>query len=106
MNAAYLEIAGLTYEQADGARWINSVHPDERGPVRARWLDAVQTAQPFHAEVRMRQSDGGTVWVTLLASTARDETGSSAILLLVENIIERKAAESVLCRAEEELFAE
>lgn len=106
VNAAYLEIAGLTHEQADGARWINSVHPDERGPVRARWLDAVQTAQPFHAEVRMRQPDGRTVWVKLLASTARDETGSSAILLLVENITERKAAESVLRRAEEELFAE
>lgn len=105
-NAAYLEIMGLTHEMARGSRWSRLLHPDERERVNAAWRDAVRAGHPFQAEVRMQRPDGGAVWARLQASTAKGEGGSSAILLLVENITERKAAESVLRRAEEDLFAE
>ena len=105
-NAAYLEIMGLTPEKARGAPWSQSVHPAERERVKARWLDAIRAGQPFQAEVRMQRPDGATVWTRLHASTAKGEGGSSAVLLLVEDITERKVAESVLRRAEEALFAE
>lgn len=106
VNAAYLAVTGLTHEQADGAFWSDSVHPDDREPVRAMWRDSLRTMQPFQAEVRMRWPDGSTVWAKLQASTRQDDAGSGPILLLVENITERKTAESVLRRADEELFAE
>ena len=54
----------------------------------------------------MRRPDGAAVWVRLHAATAQGEASSGAILLMVEDISERKAAESVLRKSEEALFAE
>jgi diguanylate cyclase (GGDEF)-like protein/PAS domain S-box-containing protein len=105
-NAAYLEIMGLTHEQARGARWSGSLHPEDRERVNAEWLDAVRASRSFQSEVRVRRRDGGTVWARLHGSTAQGERGSSATLLLAEDITERKAAESVLRNSEEALFAE
>jgi diguanylate cyclase (GGDEF)-like protein/PAS domain S-box-containing protein len=106
-NAAYLEITGLPLEQARGARWSASLHPGDRERANAEWLDAVRARRPFQTEVRMLRPDGSTVWVQLHASTEQGKKGGfKAILLLVDDITERKAAESVLRRAEDELFAE
>jgi diguanylate cyclase (GGDEF)-like protein/PAS domain S-box-containing protein len=105
-NAAYLVITGLTLEKARGARWSGSLHPDDRERANAEWLNAIQARQPFQTEVRMQRPDGGVVWARLHASTAQAGGGSSAILLMVEDITERKAVDTVLRRAEEALFAE
>jgi diguanylate cyclase (GGDEF)-like protein/PAS domain S-box-containing protein len=105
-NTAYLAITGLPQEQVHGARWNGSLHPDDRERTRTRWLDAIQRSQPFQAEVRVQRPDGSRVWVRLHASTEQGGDESSTFLLLVEDITERKAAESVLLRAEEALFAE
>ena len=105
-NAAYLQITGLTQEQARGAGWSRSLLPADRERANTEWLDAVRARRPFQTEVRMQRPDGGTVWVRLHASTEQGEGGSSAILLMVDDITERRAAESVLRRAEDELFAE
>jgi diguanylate cyclase (GGDEF)-like protein/PAS domain S-box-containing protein len=104
-NVAYLEMTGLTPEQARGSRWSGSLHPEDRERVDAAWLDAVKATRPFRTEVRMQRPDGVTVWVRLHASTARGEGGSSTTLLLADDITERKAAESALRRAEEALHA-
>jgi diguanylate cyclase (GGDEF)-like protein/PAS domain S-box-containing protein len=105
-NTAYLAIAGLSDEQARGEQWSGSLHPDDRERTRTSWLNAIQGRQPFQAEVRVQRPDGSTVWVRMHASTEQGGDESRGILLLVEDITERKAAQSVLLRAEEALFAE
>jgi diguanylate cyclase (GGDEF)-like protein/PAS domain S-box-containing protein len=105
-NTAYLAIAGLSHEQAHDARWNGSLHPDDRERTRTRWLNAIRRSQPFQAEVRVQRPDGSIVWVRLHASTEQGGDKHGAILCLVEDITERKAAESVLRSAEEALFAE
>ncbi len=105
-NPAYLAITGRNLKQVRGARWSRSLHPEERERVDVRWLEAIQAGRSFQAEVRMQRPDGRTVWVRLHASVAQGEGGSNAVLLLVEDITDRKVAESVLRRAEEALFAE
>ena len=105
-NAAYLEIMGLTQDQARGARWSRSLNPDDRERVNAEWLDAVRARRSFQAEVRVQRPDGRAVWARLHGSTAQGEGGSCATLLLVDDITARKAAESVLRKSEEALFAE
>lgn len=105
-NAAYLKITGLSQEQLCGKPWTGSLHPDDRKRVRAEWLVAVRAGQPFQVEVRMQRPDGAAVWTRLHASSVRGEGGPSSIVLLVEDISERKAAESVLRKSEEALFAE
>jgi diguanylate cyclase (GGDEF)-like protein/PAS domain S-box-containing protein len=105
-NAAYLEMTGLTDEQACSARWSGSLHPDDRERASAEWRDAVTARRPFQAEVRVQRPEGDTVWARLHASTAQGGNESSAILLLVEDITERKAAEAVLRKSEEALYSE
>ncbi|MFU8896149.1 MAG: diguanylate cyclase domain-containing protein [Gammaproteobacteria bacterium] len=105
-NAVYLEITGLTEDLARGSHWSGSLHPDDRERANAEWRDAVKARRPFQAEVRVQRPNGGILWVRLHATTAQGANESSAILLLAEDITERKAAEAVLLRAEEALFAE
>ncbi|MFU8821984.1 MAG: diguanylate cyclase domain-containing protein [Gammaproteobacteria bacterium] len=105
-NAAYLEIMGLTHEQARGARWSGSLHPDDRERVNAEWLEAVRSRRSFQTEVRVQRRDGGTVWARLHGSIAQGEDGSHATLLLIDDITDRKATESVLRDSDEALFAE
>lgn len=105
-NAAYLEITGLSRELACGKRWIKSMHPDDRERVSAAWVAAVHARQRFQMEARMQRSDGVAVCVRLHASTEQCDGSSNSIVLLVEDISERKAAESVLRKSEEALYAE
>lgn len=105
-NSAYLAITGLPHEQVHGGRWSMSLHPDDRKRTHTRWLDAIQGRRPFQAEVRVQRPDSTIVWVRLHASTDQGGDDASGILLLVEDITERRVAESVLRRAEEALFAE
>ncbi len=105
-NAAYLAITGLTLEQARGALWSESLHPNDRKRVNAEWLESVQTRRPFQTDVRVHRPDDGLVWAQLHGSTAPEDCGSGATLLLVEDITERKAAENVLRKSEEALFEE
>lgn len=105
-NAAYLAITGLTRAQARGARWSESLQPDDRERVNTRWLHAVRSREPFQTEVRINRPDGRAMWARLHASTAPGESESGAILLLLEDITERRSAEAVLRQAEAALFAE
>jgi len=105
-NAAYLGITGLTLEQALGALWSASLHANDRQRVKAEWQESVQANRSFQTDVRMHRPDGGRVWAKLHGSSVPEDCGSGATLLLVEDITERKAAETVLLRSEEALFAE
>lgn len=105
-NAAYRVITGLTRAQVCGARWSAPLDPGDRERVNTRWLHAVQSKEPFQADARINRPDGRAVCVRLHASTGQSESESGAILLLVEDITERRLAESVLRTAEEALFAE
>lgn len=105
-NAAYLAITGLTPAQARGARWSASLQADDRERVNTRWLHTVRTRQPFQTEVSINRPDGRAMWTRLHASMAPDQHDSGAILLLFEDITERRSAEAVLQRTEAALFAE
>lgn len=105
-NAAYLEITGLTIEKARGAQWGAALHPDDRERVHAEWLNAIPAWQAFHTEVRVQRADDRLVWARLHVSAVQGYGGSSAALVMVEDITERKATESILREAEEALFVE
>jgi PAS domain S-box-containing protein len=58
-NRRWSEVTGL-----DDARsgFFEAVHPDDVDELRARWQSAVEHAQPFQAECRLRQLAGGWRW--------------------------------------------
>lgn len=105
-NFAYLQIAGLTAEQALGMHWSMAVHADDRQRATDRCADAVLHKKPFRAEVRFQRPDGAITWVRLNAGTGPGTREQGADLMMVEDISDRKAAELQANEMEEVLFAE
>ena len=103
-NAAYQKISGLTLEQTLGTNWSSAIHPEDRQRVLEEWHKAIRGNMPFNTEVRFLRSDGSMVWTRLNAAAMLDGSTSHGYVQTVEDISDRKLAESVLKDAEDALF--
>ena len=52
------DFTGQTPEQYAGFGWLDAVHPDDRSATRAAWQRAIDTAEPYSVEHRIRRRDG------------------------------------------------
>jgi hypothetical protein len=76
VNRRWLEYTGLSLEQSIGFGWVHAIHPEERSHTQERWRRALDTGEPFEAEVRMRRaSDGAWRWFINRAHPARAADG-------------------------------
>lgn len=105
-NAAYQKISGLTFEQTLGTNWSVAIHPDDRERVLAEWYSAALGEDSFQTEFRFLQKDGSIVWTRVNSAVIDKGTKPQGRVKTVEDITERRSAESVLRAAEEALFEE
>jgi diguanylate cyclase (GGDEF)-like protein/PAS domain S-box-containing protein len=109
-NAAYHKISGLSLDQTLGTNWSMAIHPEDRERVLAEWRIAAQSLEPFQTEYRFQQEDDSVVWVRVNSAAMRDDQGIGrklfGLVQTVEDVSQRKAAESVMRAAEEALFEE
>ncbi|HST36820.1 MAG TPA: PAS domain-containing protein, partial [Allosphingosinicella sp.] len=71
MSGRYEELTGL----ADFAQAEESIHPDDRELVQARFRQAIETGQPLNVECRLRMKDGSFRRFRVRARPLRDEDG-------------------------------
>ena len=71
----WLELTGLTREQALGSGWVRTPHPEDRSAMEAAWAHAVATGEPYDVEARVRHADGAFRWLRVRAVPRRDEAG-------------------------------
>ena len=64
VNPKWMELSGLTYEEALGFGWLKAVHPDDREQLEGKWKTDFQLKESSKAEYRFLRSDGNIVWVT------------------------------------------
>src|SRR5512135_2402786 len=62
-NQYCLEFLGLPLEEISGWGWTKTVHPDDFEGVLAKWRAALETGEPFMAELRVRRADGQYRWM-------------------------------------------
>jgi PAS domain S-box-containing protein len=74
-NERWLQMAGVTLDEALGDGWVNSLHPDDRERIAAAWYGSVDGGVDWDLEYRFKTPAGKTVWVLGVASTLRDEQG-------------------------------
>ena len=75
-NERLLEYSGLAAEDVMNERWVNLIHPDDRGPATAIWLRCIATGDPYSVEVRQfHVADQTHRWVLTLALPLRDGEG-------------------------------
>jgi len=74
-NPRVYEYAGAAHGELDGDDWGKIVHPDDIPRTLENWTRALQSAEPYDNEFRLRRADGIYRWFLSRAVPARDETG-------------------------------
>lgn len=71
----WLDLTGLTREQALGSGWAQVPHPDDLPAMAEAWTRSVSTGEPYDMEHRIRSADGTYRWMRSRAFARRDEAG-------------------------------
>jgi diguanylate cyclase (GGDEF)-like protein/PAS domain S-box-containing protein len=98
------DYAAVSRERSIAEGWLEAIHPEDRDPVLARWMQAVRTGDGSLADARyrIRFREGGYRWFRARARPLRDQTGSVLRWYgSLEDIDEQVAAELALRQSEE-----
>jgi PAS domain S-box-containing protein len=72
----WIDYSGLTFEQAKGRGWLQTVHPDDREATVEQWARIVEQGGYLEVEQRLRRgADGVYRWHLVRGAPLRDETG-------------------------------
>jgi PAS domain S-box-containing protein len=103
VNPKWLELSGLTSEEAIGLGWLKAVHPDDREKLEGGWNSAVQSQRTSADEYRFLRSDGSIVWVMGNAVPEWIDNKIVGYIGTITDITDRKQAEEVLRESESSL---
>lgn len=95
LTAARIEFADI----ATGRNFTNRIHPDDLVHRQRALASHFEDAAPFDCEYRLRDAEGGFLWVHERGQASRDEQGRPQIMLgVIRAIGDRKAQQSRLER--------
>lgn len=101
-NARWLEIFGLSAEEAATSGWSRALHPDDQPAVLAEWQRTTAERQEFDMEFRVRRDDGTTRHVRSISRPTLNALGDvTSYVGSVNDITERKAQDVELRRSEQ-----
>jgi PAS domain S-box-containing protein len=99
-NRGYLDLLGMTWDQAAGSGWMAAVHPEDLRAVAALWRRIVDSGAPGEFEARLRMRADGHGWFLCRANPMRDGAGVLTAWYCVNtDIDDRKQAETKLREA-------
>ncbi len=76
VNRRWLELSGLTAEQAMGSGWVSALHPDDRERVLREWRETLPQKQLLVHEFRFQRPDGAVVWLLGQAIAESNQDGA------------------------------
>lgn len=101
LNKMGAEFFGLGAEETYGWSWLSLVHPDDAAIARPTWERAIREKAPYHADYRMRGSDGQYHWMASRGLPVKAQDGTILRWLgTLTEIDENKRLEDELRRAE------
>jgi PAS domain S-box/PAS domain S-box/PAS domain S-box len=101
VNPKWLELSGLTNDEAIGFGWLEAIHPDDREQLDLRWKSDVQSQKSSVAEYRFLRPDGSIVWVIGSAVPEKRDNEVTGYIGTITDITERKQSEKALRESEE-----
>ncbi|MEH3120033.1 MAG: PAS domain-containing protein [Methylorubrum populi] len=107
VDSAPLRFHDWTGVSGLGDSWMEVVHPEDRGPMRAHWTACVRTGEPMDFQYRVRMCGAGDYrWLRSRAYPRRDPEGRIVRWYgASEDIHEYKLAEQALrAREEQQVF--
>ena len=104
VNPAWLTLAGLDHDEAMGAGWSTTVHPDDRARLSLEVADVVAGKNDLRAEFRFLHRNGEVRWAQAITAKALSESGERVGHIGVNiDITDRKLAEFALAAQKEQL---
>jgi len=100
VNPKYLDLSGLSSEEAYGIGWLNAVHPEDRGKLSEKWLNELKSKRESSAEYRFLKPDGSIVWVIGKAVPELIGNEVTGYIGTITEITERKRADEILRESE------
>jgi len=97
---------GYTVDELEGQPVLNVFYPEDQTPVNEQLNKCLQyPGQIFSWQLRKVRKDNGVLWVEEYARAVCGPEGSLIVLIVCQNITERKRAEDEVLRKSEELSA-
>jgi PAS domain S-box-containing protein len=94
VNRFGLEQLGYTAEEIIGKSVLNIFHKDDKQAVLKQLTGCLKNpGKTYYWEFRKIRKDGSVLWVREAARSVRETDGSTVILIVCEDITERKRAE-------------
>jgi len=88
VNTKWLEITGMTFEEALGDGWKKALYHEDRYKVVREWNRCVNEGIDFSLEFRFKRPDGRITW--LLGQASRINGGGKGYVGTITDITNRK----------------
>ncbi len=75
LSKRFYEYTGAVEGSATGFGWLDYVHPDDKEPSLARWMQSVESGEIYEAEYRLRSAENHYRWFRARALPLRDSEG-------------------------------
>ena len=104
VNKALAIASGYPAEALVGELWSSKIHPEDRDGVIQRWLENVNSLEPWTDEFRFIRRDGTVAWAEGHTNPQIDDRGKVVSHVgTIADITTRKQSEIELRRARDEL---
>lgn len=101
-NRKWLEMAGLSEDEALGTGWSKGLHPDDRDLVFSNWKQMVDSRGKWEMDYRFITPGGKVSWVHGIATPQYDDSGKITSYVGVNiDITEQKLTEIALKESED-----
>jgi len=96
-NPVWSAISGRSSEESLGYKWMQAIHPDDRGKVDRTWRTAAARGENYTADYRIIRPGGNVLWVHVLATPQMDASKTIVGYVgSVEDITERRQTQEAL----------
>ncbi len=104
-NRRWLEMAGISPEQAQGRGWIAAIHPADQERVAEKWYASARQGELYEDSFRMQRPDGRVLLCAAKSAPMRDEGRIIGHVATVEDVTQRHEAQEALRASEKRLQA-
>jgi|GEM_PF-1641683 len=106
VNKAWLQMTGMTTQEAEGTGWMNALHPDDRQRLSETWQRTAEAGDRWRMEVRFLKPDGEVVEAVGRGAPLNDPDGAvTGYVGTVVDVTELKRTEQALRESEAMLRA-